>query len=99
MSKDIGRHDSHFWKREFQVQKGKKTVSEVLHWDWRSPCELRLFGMYVCVYAEIDRYGCTYVVPVQLVVPVMRARSRKDWLMAEGHTESLEGAPTGTYWG
>lgn len=34
----------------------------------------------------------------QLVVPVIRARSGKDWLMSEGHRKSLEGAPTGTYW-
>lgn len=35
----------------------------------------------------------------QLVVPVIRDRSRKDWLLSEGHTKLLEGAPTGTCWG
>lgn len=40
-----------FGKGNFKYRKEGNNKAEVLHWDWRSPHELTLFSVYVCVYA------------------------------------------------
>lgn len=99
-----------FGKGSFKYRREQKTNSEVLHWDWRSPCKLLLFGTCVCImHRSIDTdvrmcvcwdgRGKGEMSLAQLVVPVIRDSSRKDWRMSAGHRKSLERAPTGAYWG